>query len=207
MEKSTKNKLIGFGAFAALTIGGIMLWRLFRNPTANINQSTVNFDHSKQQAANLFAWFGVVRVNGVAVATPTFKENTLKKIALLAVNIDNWQVVQETFTSLCGGNYTVLEAAKTALSVNNYGVFTSYIENALKKKRIVCNVPNGITLKNANEYGGVAAEQFVKDDFVGRCQKQDDNYYWYISEKDGNTYAAPKNEFKLINNDTLGISL
>lgn len=199
MEKTSKNKILGFGAFALLTIGGVALWRLFRNPTANINQSTVNFDHSKQQAANLYAWFGVVRVNGVAVATPTFKENTLKKIALLAVNIDNWQVVQETFTSLCGGNYTVLEAAKTALSVDNYGVFTQYISNALTKKRIICSAERCTTFKNgANQYGGVAAEQFVQNDFIGRLQNSDDYYYYYISENDGNTYCAPKTECKLI---------
>ena len=184
---------------SAVSLIGLLLWRLLRNPTRGINQTTVNFTHSKQQAANLFGWFGVVRVNGYAVATPTFKEATLKKIALLAVNIDDWQVVQDTFTQMCGGGYTVFEAAKTALSAANYGTFTAYIQNALTKKKIICDVANGITFKNgADRYGGVAAEQFVKDDFVGRCQNTDDYYYYYISEKDGNTYCAPKTDFKLV---------
>lgn len=199
MEKSSKNKLIGVGILSVLTIGGVLLWRFLRNPTSNINQSTVNFTHSKQQAANLYAWFGVTRVNGVAfVPGITVLQKTLNLIAWLAANIDDWQVVQETFTDLCGGNYTVFEAAKSALSTNNFGVFSSLITDALKKKRIICNTANGITLKNANRYGGVAAEQFVKDDFVGRCQNTDDYYYYYISEKDGNTYAAPKKDFKLV---------
>lgn len=184
---------------SAVSLIGLLLWRLLRNPTRGINQTTVNFTHSKQQAANLFGWFGVVRVNGYAVATPTFKEATLKKIALLAVNIDDWQVVQDTFTQMCGGGYTVFEAAKTALSAANYGTFTAYIQNALTKKKIICDVANGHTFKNgADRYGGILAEQFVKDDFVGRCQNTDDYYYYYISEKDGNTYAAPKKDFKLV---------
>lgn len=199
MEKSTKNKALAIGAFTLVGVVGVILWRLLRNPTRGINQSTVDFTHSKQQAANLFGWFGVVRVNGIAIATPTFKEATLKKIAYLAVNIDDWQVVQETFTQMCGGNYTVLEAAKTALSASNYGTFTAYISNALTKKRIICASEVGHTFRNgADRYGGILAEQFVKDDFVGRCQNTDDYYYYYISEKDGNTYCAPKTDFKLI---------
>lgn len=199
MEVSTKNKTIAVAAVATLSIVGVLLWRFLRNPTRGINQSTVDFTHSKQQAANLYGWFGVVRVNGVAVATPTFKSETLKRIGFLAVNIDDWQVVQETFTQMCGGNYTVLEAAKTALSTTNYGTLTSYIQNALTKKRIICASEVGHTFKNgADRYGGILAEQFVKDDFVGRCQNTDDYYYYYISEKDGNTYAAPKKNFKLV---------
>lgn len=205
MESRDNKKSIGIKPIlivSAIGIAGFAIIKLLRNllhnPTSDINQSTEDFNHSKQQAANLFAWFGVVRVNGVAVSTPVVKQNTLNRIAWLAVNIDNWAVVQSTFTSLCGGNYTVLEAAKTALSVNNFGVFSNYISNALTKKIIVCNVENGITLKNANRYGGVAAEQFVKNDFVGRCQSTDADYYYYISEKDGNTYAAPIREFKLV---------
>ncbi len=205
MKNSDNNKSIGIKPILIVSAIGIagfaiakLLNNLLHNPTADINQSTEDFNHSKQQAAKLYAWFGVVRVNGVAVSTPVVKQNTLNRIAWLAVNIDNWAVVQSTFTTLCGGNYTVLEAAKTALSVNNFGVFSNYISNALTKKIIVCNVENGITLKNANRYGGVAAEQFVKKDFVGRCQSNDDDYYYYISEKDGNTYAAPITEFKLV---------
>lgn len=199
MEVSTKNKTIAVAAVATLSVVGVLLWRFLRNPTRGINQSTVDFTHSKQQAANLYGWFGVIRVNGVAVATPTFKSETLKRIAFLAVNIDDWQVVQETFTQMCGGNYTVFEAAKTALSTANYGTFTSYIQNALTKKKIICTGGNGITFQgNADRYGGIAAEQFVKDDFVGRCQNQNEYYYYYISERDGNTYAAPKDNFKLV---------
>ena len=199
MEKSTKNTIIAITAVTAVSVIGIILWRILRNPTNSINQTTEDFTNSKAQAARFYDLFGVHRINGFATATPTFLSDTLKKIALLAVNIDDWRVIQETFTSLCGGNYTVLEAAKTALSTSNFQTFTNYIQDALKKQRIVCNSNIGHTFKDgANKYGGVLAEEFGNGVFVGRCQRTDDYYYYYISEKDGNTYAAPKTEFKLI---------
>ena len=198
MEKSTKNTLIAVGAVSVISIAGYLVIRLLRNPTNNINQTTEDFTNSKAQAARFYDLFGVYRFNGFSVATPVILTSTIKKIALLTLNIDDWAVIQQTFTSLCGGNYTVLEAAKTALSYADFQGFTTCIQKALTQKRIICS-SSCITFQNgANRFGGVAGEQFSTNDFIGRCQKTDDYYYYYVSEKDGNTYCAPKGKCKLI---------
>lgn len=182
----------------ALPFVGVLLWKLFRN-TANIaNRETDTLNESTAQATKFYSYFGIVNVGGFAVATPVVLTSTKNNIALLVQNIDDWSVVQQVFTKLCGGNYTVLKAASSALNTSDYNGFTNLLQKALTQKRIYCK-RDSHSLKNVNQYGGTAAENFESGNFVGRCQSEDEYYYYYISQKDGNTYACDKDYFFTIN--------
>lgn len=174
--------------------GSVVLFRFLRNTTKSANNATKDLTNSKKQAADFFSYFGIVKEGAIAVATPVVLTSTKDNIALLAKNIDNWEVVQDTFTTLCGGNYTIFQAAKTALNTTDYTGFSNLIAKALTQKRIFCK-DDYQSFRIYNRYVVEAAESFNKGAFVGRCQSEDDDYYYYISRTDGNTYACDKDYF------------
>ena len=178
-------------------IAALTTWKIFRNTARGANRVTEDMTDSEAQAAKFYGLFGVKIVAGVAFATPVIIDATLKQIGWLARNINDWAVVQRAFTTLCGGNYTILQAASTALNTTNYNGFVTLISQAQKQPRIFCGGNDATTLYNANQYGGVAAENFKANTFVGRCTAQDDMYYYYVSWQDGCTYQAPKDSFIL----------
>ena len=190
------NKKFPYWLLLLVPAAGIATYKLFRNMARGINRTTESIDNSKNQALKFFEYFGVVVTNLTVFATPVVSTTTKNLIAYLAMNIDDWNVVQDTFTSLCGGNYTIFQAASTALISQNYSVFSDYITIALSQKRIFCQ-NDSYSLRNVNQYGGVIAETFLKGDFVGRCQREDDTYYYYISINTGETYAVEKSNFYL----------
>lgn len=180
-----------------IPIAALTTWKIFRNTARGANRVTEDMTDSEAQAAKFYGLFGVKIVAGVAFATPVIKDATLKQIGWLARNINVWRDVQTAFTRLCGGNYTILQAASTALDTTNYNGFVTLINDAQKQSRIFCGDHDATTLYNADRYGGVAAENFEDDAFVGRCIGEDDMYYYYISWRDGVRYQAPKTAFIL----------
>ena len=181
----------------AFLLGGVLVYKLVVNRTGSANKSTVSLDNSKAQAATFFDLFGVVREGAFAVATPVVLTSTKNKIAWLAMNIDDWQVVQSTFSALCGGGYTILQAASTALNADNNAAFLAYIRDAQKKKRIFCKDKPSYSVRFSSNVE-IVGENFNKDAFVGRLQKEDSGYYYYISSRDGLAYACDKNNFKTV---------
>lgn len=174
--------------------GVVVLFRFLRNTTKSANNATKDLTNSKKQAADFFSYFGIVKEGAIAVATPVYLTETKNNIALLAQNLDDWEIVQDTFTTLCGGNYTIFQAAKTALNTTDFTGFSNLIAKALTQKRIFCK-DDYQSFRLYNRYVVEAAETFKKGAFVGRCQREDDNYYYYISRTDGNTYACDKDYF------------
>ena len=65
----------------------------------------------------------------------------------------------------------------------------------MAEKRIFCGSHDSSSLYHADQYGGIAGENFNANAFVGRCISEDDYYYNYISWQDGFTYQAPKDRF------------
>lgn len=178
-----------------IPIATLTTWKLFRNTARGANRVTENMSDSEAQAAKFFAYFGVKIIAGVAASTPVLFDNTKRLIGWLARNINDWAVVQSAFTRLCGGNYTIIQAASNSLNTADFTGFITLITEAQRLPRIFCGASPAVTLWNANRYGGEAAEQFAPNAYVGRCTNEDDNYYYYISWLDGVTYQAPKDKF------------
>lgn len=187
-----------WGIGLAVGVGvGSLLWYFLRNRTNSANEATEIMNNSKAQAATFFDLFGVVREGAIAVATPVVLTSTKNKIAWLAMNIDDWRIIQETFSALCGGGYTILQAASTALNADNNATFLAYVEDAQKKKRIFCKEVASYSVRFSNNIE-IVGENFDADAFVGRCQAEDSEYYYYLSLRDGLTYACSKDFFKTI---------
>lgn len=195
MENSNNNG-IPWWAWFVIPIAGLTTWKLFRNTARGANRTTEDMTDSTAQAAKFYGYFGVkiMPVAG-AVATPVVLDATKKQIGWLARNINVWRDVQSAFTALCGGNYTIIQAATTALTTTDFNGFMSLINDALQQRRIFCGASDAVTLYNANRYGGSAAENFSANAFVGRCVREDDYYYYYYSWRDGVLYQAPKARF------------
>lgn len=178
-------------------IAALTTWKIFRNTANAANRTTEDLDSSTAQAVKFFEYFGVVVTNLMVTATPVLLTSTKNLIGWLAMNIDDWQKVQRAFTQLCGGNYTIFQAASTALNSTDYSGFTNLIEKAQTQKRIFCT-EDSFSMRNVNQYGGVLAVNYNKGDFVGRCQREDDTYYYYTYYATGETLAVEKNKFKLV---------
>ena len=178
-----------------IPIAALTTWNLFRNTSRSANRVTEDLNETNAQAAKLYDLFGVVKVGGFAVATPVVKTSTLQRIGWLARNIYDWAGVQRAFTILCGGGYTVLQAASTALSTDEYNAFQNLIQKALTQKRIFCGDVAYHTLYNPSNYGGQVGENFKANQYVGRCISTNDKYYGYISQSDGVQYAAERQFF------------
>lgn len=196
MDKKVK---IGVPIIATfLGVAGFLFYRLFRNTTGSANNVTANIsEESVRQATLFYGYFGIVKLqNGTfAISTPTFLESTLQKIAWLIVNIVDVADVQRQFSALCGGYYTLLQAAKTALSTSNYTIFVNYMNNAAKQKRIFCKDMAATTAISVSGNVEIAGESFAANQYVGRLQGENDNYYSYISMNNGKTYFARKTSF------------
>lgn len=185
-----------------LVAGGLLVWWgarwIGRRATNEANNETNNLqDDSTAQAAKFYELFGVIRQGGIAVATPVLLTSTKNKIAYLAKNICDWKKIQSAFTKLCGGNYTILEAAGTALSSTDYNGFLNLIADAQKKKRIYCGSSASYSMRNINSYGGIVFRNFEPGQFVGRLQKESDQYYFYIDSDDGTEAGCDKTKFVL----------
>ena len=192
-----KKQIIPGWVWLAAPAAAILTYRLFRNIANGANDTTKSLDNSKNQALKFLDYFGVVVTSLTAFATPVTLESTKNKIALLAMNIDNWDVVQKTFTKLCGGNYTIFQAASTALNSQNYSTFTDYITIALSQQRIFCK-NDSYSERNISRYGGVQCANYSAGDFVGRCTNEDDNYYYFRYIETGEICGVNKQNFYLI---------
>lgn len=181
-----------------IPIAGFTTWKLFRNTARQSNRVTDDMTTNEAQAALFYGYFGITKALGIVTATPIIKNSTLQRVGWLARNINKWDKVQTAFTKMCGGNYTIWQAASMAMDTSNYQGFTSLINNALTQPRIFCGANNSATLYNADHYGGIAGENFNANAFVGRCIGEDADYYNYYSYKDGCLYQAPKGRFKIV---------
>lgn len=179
-----------------IPIAALTTWRIFRNTARDANRTTEDLTESESQAVRFFGLFGVKIVAGVAFATPIVLEATLKQVGWLVRNVNDWTTIQNTFTTLSGGNLTIFQAAKGALNTTEYNAFVSLLNTALSQKRIVAKV-NYHTLYNVGAYGGEVGENFNAGQFVGRCIAESDKYYAYISQFDGVQYYAEKDFFEL----------
>lgn len=199
MEDNKKGISIPWWTWFVVPGSALLLWKLFRNTANRANNVTRDLSSSEAQAAKFYGYFGVtiLPVTG-ATATPVIKDSTLRLIGWLARNINDWNIVQRAFTQLCGGNYTIIQAATTALNTSEYTAFMTLIEKALRQKRIFCGNSAYHSLYNANRYGGELGENFDANAFVGRCIEEDDMYYHYISWRDGVKYQCPKEYFVIV---------
>lgn len=180
-----------------IPIAAITTWKLFRNTARQRSRVTDNITISEAQAAKFYSYFGITIAGGVVTATPIIKDSTLRLVGWLARNIYNWEQCQEAFRKLCGGNYTIIQAATMAMNTAEYSGFINVLTKAQSEKRIFCGDKDATTLYNADRYGGIAAEGFEAGEYVGRCESEDDMYYYYTSWRDGVTYQAPKTQFIL----------
>lgn len=180
-----------------IPIATLTTWKLFRNTARGANRLTEDLTDSESQAVKFYGYFGVKIIAGVPVSTPVLLDATKLLIGWLARNINDWAVVQSSFSRLCGGNYTLIQAASNSLNTSDFNAFVTLITEAQREPRIFCGASPAVTLWNANRYGGVAAEQFAPNAYVGRCIREDDMYYYYMSWRDGVTYQAPKDNFIL----------
>lgn len=193
-EESKKNP---WWLWFVIPVAALATWRIFRNTARGANRTTEDITESEAQAVKYFGLFGVKIVAGVAFSTPILLESTLKQVGWLTRNVNDWAIIQQTFTSLSGGNLTIFQAAKTSLSTSDYTAFVSLLESALSQKRIFCGNIGYHTLYNVDRYGGIAGENFNPGQFVGRCIEETDTYYVYVSQNDGVRYYANKNYFQL----------
>lgn len=195
-----KKKIsIPWWAWFVVPGSGLLLWKLFRNTARGANKVTRDLSSSEAQSAKFYGYFGVtiLPVTG-ATATPVIKTSTLNLIGWLARNVNDWNTVQTAFTKLCGGNYTIIQAATTALNTSEYTGFVTLLENALRQKRIFCGNNAYHSLYHATQYGGSVGENFDANAFVGRCIGEDEMYYRYISWRDGVTYQCEKQYFYVV---------
>lgn len=179
-----------------IPIAALTTWRIFRNTARDANRTTEDLTESETQAVRFFGLFGVKIVAGVAFATPILLDATLQQLGWLSRNVCNWSAIQNAFTTLCGGNLTIFQAAKTSLNTTEYNAFVTLINTALSQPRIFAKDAY-YSLSNVNQYGGTAGENFTAGQFVGRCISENDVYYSYISQYDGKQYYAEKEYFEL----------
>lgn len=187
-------------SLAAAGIGVLWLMRkLGINATNESNEQSENLtDISTQQAAKFYSLFGVVRQGGIAIATPVVLSDTKNKITWLAQNIYDWSKIQKAFTKLCGGNYTIIDAAKTALvNQDNYNAFIDYINKAQKQKKIFCGEIPYYSEVNITAYGGMVYKNFEAGQYVGRCQNTDNGYYLYYDSENGQLAGCETKRFIL----------
>ena len=187
-------------SLAAAGIGVLWLMRkLGINATNESNEQSENLtDISTQQAAKFYSLFGVVRQGGIAIATPVVLSDTKNKITWLAQNIYDWSKIQKAFTKLCGGNYTIIDAAKTALvNQDNYNAFIDYINKAQKQKKIFCGEIPYYSEVNITNYGGMVYKNFEAGQYVGRCQNTDNGYYLYYDSETGQLAGCETKRFVL----------
>lgn len=190
---------------ALFALIGIAAFKLLRNRTQNVNNvgETIS-DDATAQATKFYGLFGVKRTGSVAIATPVVFESTENQIFWLAQNIVDWKQVQSAFTQLCGGDYAILQAASTALSSSSYNKFVSYINDAVKRKRVFCGTQSA-NLYTVSMYNMLPTVYgYRPGDYVGRLQGEKNNYYsgdYYLVMRsdDGITYYAPKDKFILKN--------
>lgn len=178
-----------------IPIAALTTWKLFRNTAKNRDKAVEEMTISEAQAAKFYAYFGITIAGPVVTATPIVLDSTLRQVGWLARNIYNWDDCQKAFRQMCGGNYTIIQAATMAMSTAEYSGFINVLQAAQTQKRIFCGNNNATTLYNADRYGGFAGESFDANKYVGRCTQQDDMYYYYVSWRDGVTYQAPKTQF------------
>lgn len=195
MDNSSKNK---WWLWFVIPIAGLTTWKIFRNTARQSNRVTEDMTTNEAQATLFYSYFGITKALGIVSATPIVMDSTKRLVGWLARNVNEWDKVQNAFTRMCGGNYTIIQAASMALDTANFKGFTSLISNALTQPRIFCGSQDSATLYNANRYGGIAGENFKANSFVGRCTGEDDMYYKYISWRDGCTYQAPKDSFYIV---------
>lgn len=184
---------------ALLGVIGIAAYKFFSNRTNDVNALTESIsDDATAQATKLYGLLGVKRSGSVAVATPVLLESTLNQIMWIAQNIVDWKQVQSAFTTLCGGDYNLLQAASTALSSTYYNQFVSYVNKAVKQQRIF----GGSGTSWIYSYTNNQLKQYDTirpGAYVGRLQVTQGNYYGFTSESDGKMYYAPKDKFILKN--------
>lgn len=193
-----KNTGVPWWAFFVVPIAALTTYKIFRNTARGANRTTEDMTDSTAQAAKFYGYFGVkiTPLNG-AVATPVVLDATKKQIGWLARNINVWRDIQSAFTAMCGGNYTIIQAASTALNTTDFNGFITLINEAQGRSRIFCGASDAATLYGADRYGGTAAENFSANAYVGRCVSEDSYYYYYYSWRDGVMYQAPKDRFIL----------
>ena len=109
----------------AITILAVGAWKILRNTAKAANRLTEDLTDSEAQAVKFYGYFGIVKFGGVASATPILKTSTLQLVGWLARNVNDWPVVQDSFTTLCGNNYTIFQAASTAMDTTNYNAFVT----------------------------------------------------------------------------------
>lgn len=184
---------------ALLGVIGIAAYKLFSNRTNDVNALTESIsDDATAQATKLYGLLGVKRSGSVAVATPVLLESTRNQIMWIGQNIVDWKQVQSAFTTLCGGDYNLLQAASTALSSTYYNQFVSYVNKAVKQQRIF----GGSGTSWIYSYTNNQLKQYDTirpGAYVGRLQVTQGNYYGFTSESDGKMYYAPKDKFLLKN--------
>jgi hypothetical protein len=184
---------------ALLGVIGIAAYKLFSNRTNDVNALTESIsDDATAQATKLYGLLGVKRSGSVAVATPVLLESTRNQIMWIGQNIVDWKQVQSAFTTLCGGDYNLLQAASTALSSTYYNQFVSYVNKAVKQQRIF----GGSGTSWIYSYTNNQLKQYDTirpGAYVGRLQVTQGNYYGFTSESDGKMYYAPKDKFILKN--------
>ena len=184
---------------ALLGVIGIAAYKLFSNRTNEVNALTESIsDDATAQATKLYGLLGVKRSGSVAVATPVLLESTRNQIMWIGQNIVDWKQVQSAFTTLCGGDYNLLQAASTALSSTYYNQFVSYVNKAVKQQRIF----GGSGTSWIYSYTNNQLKQYDTirpGAYVGRLQVTQGNYYGFTSESDGKMYYAPKDKFILKN--------
>lgn len=167
--------LLGVGVFGVIKI-------LSRNRTEDANLASNDIDElSTAQAAKFFGLFGVERLGGFARATWVLKSETLLKILSLAANIGNWSKVQQAFTALSGGSYTILQAASDALSASNYSTFVDTINKATVLPMMYAAASNAVAYSDVNDRFNADKIEYQKGDYIGRCQEAIGNYYKFQS--------------------------
>lgn len=184
---------------ALLGVIGIAAYKLFSNRTNDVNALTESIsDDATAQATKLYGLLGVKRSGSVAVATPVLLESTRNQIMWIGQNIVDWKQVQSAFTTLCGGDYNLLQAASTALSSTYYNQFVSYVNKAVKQQRIFGG--NGTSWIYSYTNNQLKQYDTIRPGaYVGRLQVTQGNYYGFTSESDGKMYYAPKDKFILKN--------
>lgn len=168
---------------------GIAVWgafKLFGNRANGANSQTAELTATAEQAARFYDLFGVVRIGSLAYSTPILKSETLARVYNLAREIEDWPELQRKFTNLCGGNYTILEAAKTSLNTSEYSQFMDIVSATNKGKRIYAKA----AMKISGLLPTVPAFNFNANEYIGRVLKDSGTQvsFW----KDGAQYLVKK---------------
>lgn len=178
IQKNKTSWIVPVGIVALLSVIGFGIVKFInRNRTADANLASNDIDElSTAQAAKFFGLFGIERIGGLARATWVLKSDTLAKILSLAANIGNWSKVQQAFTALCGGSYTILQAASDALSASNYSTFVDTINKAVSLPMMYAAKGNAVAFSDVNNRSNAEHIEYSKGDYIGRCQETIGNY-------------------------------